>query len=75
MTQTVIKTFAFPQAWRAADFKDVARSVIADEMARERRIVFERLRRMGVHGLDAPVDEIGAQSIERYLTIKRQELI
>lgn len=60
---------------RPADFKDVARSVIADEMARERRIVFERLRRMGVHGLDAPVDEIGAQSIERYLTIKRQELI
>jgi uncharacterized protein (DUF58 family) len=61
---------AFPE-----DFGDVAKSVIADDMSRERQIVFERLRRLGVHGLDAPAANLGAQSIERYLTIKRQELI
>jgi uncharacterized protein (DUF58 family) len=60
---------------RPGGFTDVARSVIADDMVRERRIVFERLRRLGVHGLDAPAEHIGARSIERYLMIKRQELI
>ena len=58
-----------------ASFTHVARSVIADDMERERRVVFERLRRLGVHGLDAPAEHIGAHSIERYLMIKRQELI
>ena len=60
---------------RPTSFKHVARSVIADDMERERRIVFERLRRLGVHGLDATAEHIGARSIERYLMIKRQELI
>ncbi len=60
---------------RPTSFKAVTRSVIADDMQRERRIVFERLRRLGVHALDAPRDRVGAQSIERYLMIKRQELI
>ena len=63
------------QDTQPGDFSGVARAVIADDMARERRIVFERLRRLGVHGLDAPAAELGAHSIERYLTIKRQELI
>ena len=54
---------------------DVTRSVIASDFIRERLIVFERLRRLGVHCLDAPSGRIGADLINQYLLIKRQELI
>lgn len=58
-----------------ADFNDVSRSVIAADFLRERRIVFERLRRLGVHCLEAPRQQIGVELVNRYLAIKRQELI
>ncbi len=54
---------------------DVTRSVIADDFIRERMIVFERLRRLGVHCLDAPSGRIGVDLVNRYLLIKRKELI
>lgn len=54
---------------------DMTRSVIADDFIRERLIVFERLRRLGVHCLDAPSETIDASLINRYLLIKRKELI
>ncbi|MEQ9606777.1 MAG: hypothetical protein RLN99_03830, partial [Kiloniellaceae bacterium] len=53
----------------------LARSVIADEFLRERRVVLERLRRLGVHCLDVRADQIGPALISRYLEIKRRELI
>lgn len=53
----------------------MSQSVIADEFLRERRIVMERLRRMGVHCLDVKAEQIGAEIINRYLEIKRLELI
>ena len=55
--------------------RHVARSVVADEILRERRVVFERLRRRGVHCLESPPDAITTDLLNRYLQIKRQELI
>ncbi|MDJ0949862.1 MAG: DUF58 domain-containing protein [Alphaproteobacteria bacterium] len=54
---------------------DVARAVIADEFLRDRMVVFERLRRLGVHCIDAPVEQVGVDLLNRYLMIKRRELI
>ena len=54
---------------------DVTRSVIADDFIRERQIVFERLRRLGVHCLDAPSETIDVNLVNLYLLIKRKELI
>ena len=54
---------------------DVARSVVADGFIRERAVVFERLRRLGVHCLDVTADRIGMELINRYLLIKQRELI
>jgi uncharacterized protein (DUF58 family) len=58
-----------------ATLNSLARSVIADEFLRERRVVLERLRRLGVHCLDVRADRIGPALINRYLEIKRRELI
>ena len=55
--------------------RDANRTVIADSFLRERRIVLERLRRMGVHCIDAPSTEIGSDLLNRYMLIKQQELI
>jgi len=55
--------------------EDVTRSVIADDFGRERRIVFERLRRLGVQCLEAPSERMGTELIDRYLAIKSKELI
>jgi uncharacterized protein (DUF58 family) len=58
-----------------ASLNALARSVIADEFLRERRVVLERLRRLGVHCLDVRADQVGPALINRYLEIKRRELI
>ncbi|MGF1594410.1 MAG: DUF58 domain-containing protein [Kiloniellaceae bacterium] len=58
-----------------ASLNALARSVIADDFLRERRVVLERLRRLGVHCLDLRADRIGPALINRYLEIKRRELI
>ena len=57
------------------DLATLSRSVIAEDFIRERRVVFERLRRLGVECLDAPAERIGVDLVNRYLTIKRKELI
>ena len=54
---------------------DVARSVVAGGFVRERAVVFERLRRIGVHCLDVPAERIGIDLLNRYLLIKQRELI
>ncbi len=58
-----------------AAFDDVARSVIAADFLRERSIVFQRLRRLGIHCLEASREQVGVELVNRYLAIKRQELI
>lgn len=58
-----------------SDMMDVARAVVADDFLRERAMVFDRLRRLGVLCLEAPSATINADLLNRYIQIKRQELI
>jgi len=53
----------------------VARSVVADELRKERLVVFEKLRRLGVQCLEAPTNKVGTDLINRYLAIKQREMI
>ena len=53
----------------------MARALVAAEFDHDRRVVFQRLRRLGVLCLEAPHQRIGAALIDRYLTIKQRELI
>ena len=57
------------------ELQDMARSVVAHDMMRERDVVFERLRRLGVLCLDAPHQRVGPDLVNRYLLIKRREMI
>jgi len=56
-------------------FREVAESVAAEDMRRDRLVVLERLRRLGVQCLEAPHDRFGTDLLNRYLDIKRRELI
>jgi uncharacterized protein (DUF58 family) len=54
---------------------DMTESAVADGFLRERAVVFERLKRLGVHCLDVPPERIGMDLLNRYLLIKQRELI
>lgn len=73
-------TFQNPELLGAAEappgtFKALAEAAVADDFLRERRVVHERLRRLGIHCLDVPWQSIGSELVNRYLFIKRRELI
>lgn len=53
---------------------DLHRSVVATEFLRERHLVLRRLRRLGIHCLDAPPAAVSTSLLNRYLEIKRREL-
>jgi uncharacterized protein (DUF58 family) len=50
-------------------------AVVAEDFNRERQVVIERLRRAGVHCIDASPASFSVQLLNRYLDIKRRELI
>jgi uncharacterized protein (DUF58 family) len=50
---------------------DLAMAVSADTLARQRALVLQRLRQMGVDIIEAPWDRIGYRLIDAYLDIKR----
>ena len=54
---------------------DVARAVSAAQMIRERRLVMERLQRLGVFVVDTLPEHATARLISTYLTIKSREII
>lgn len=54
---------------------DMARAVIADGFLHDRQVVMRKLRRLGVLCLEAPGRTVGPELINRYLAIKRMELI
>jgi uncharacterized protein (DUF58 family) len=56
-------------------FEAVAESVIAQDIQRDRSVVFERLERMGLHCLDASTANLTIALIVRYLMIKQRGLI
>lgn len=57
------------------DLDTLARSVTADALARQRALVLERLRHLGVDVIEAPWEKIGYQLIDRYFEIKGSEAI
>jgi uncharacterized protein (DUF58 family) len=54
---------------------DIERAVVASSLARERKLVMRRLRRAGVHCIDTVPAGLGPQLINRYLEVKRREMI
>lgn len=54
---------------------DLAIAVTADTLARQRALVLQRLRQLGVDVIEAPHREIGYRLIDRYLDIKRKGAI
>jgi uncharacterized protein (DUF58 family) len=61
------------QAPEVAD--DVSRAVVAQALLRERDLVVARLKRLGVQVVEAPADRIGPALIDRYLDLKRRDLL
>lgn len=57
------------------EIDDVSRAVTAAAMLRERRIVVSRLRRLGIHVLEAPHDGVGPALVRQYLDFKRRNLL
>jgi len=62
-------------AQRPERLLDVTQAVVADSFLRERAVVFEKLKRLGVHCLDVPPERIGMDLLNQYLLIKQRELI
>lgn len=57
------------------DLVTLQRAVVADSLLREREVVLQRLRRRGILCIDANPHEVGMQLLNRYLEIKRREMI
>ena len=69
-----------PELRRLADaepvnFEATAQSVVAHGMLQERRVVQERLRRLGVHCLDVPARRLSAALVNEYVAVKQRDLI
>jgi len=54
---------------------DLNRAVVAADLARERTAVFRRLAQSGIHVVEAPHDRVGTDLLNRYLEIRRRELV
>lgn len=54
---------------------DITRANIASEMLRDRKVAITRLRRLGVHVVEASHENMNAKLVDAYLTIKRRSLI
>lgn len=57
------------------DMEQVARSLVAFELNRERSVVLERLRRVGIHCIDVDATQLSIAILNRYLLIKQRALI
>jgi len=62
-------------AARPAGPDDVSRAVVADALLRQRESVLAQLRRLGVEILEPRANELGPALINRYLDVKRRELV
>lgn len=58
-----------------ADIPRLHRAVVATDLLRDRSLVFQKLRRLGVRCLDTPADQFDSELLNRYLDITRRELI
>ena len=55
--------------------RDIAGAVVAHSLAHERDTVYERLRRLGVQCVEARDDLMPSELVNRYLDVKRREMI
>jgi len=53
------------------DLAHISMAVTAETLARQRAVVLQRLRQLGVDVIEAPWERIGYRLIDRYLEIKR----
>jgi uncharacterized protein (DUF58 family) len=60
---------------RPGRLTDLYRSVVAGDFLRERERVLARLRRLGIHCIDADPSAASARLVARYLEVKRRELV
>jgi uncharacterized protein (DUF58 family) len=60
---------------RPRDLDTLHQAVVAADFARERTVVLERLKRVGAHCIDATPDRFSMAIVNRYLDIKRRELL
>ncbi len=60
---------------RPDSLSQLGRSVVAADLRTERRSVLARLRRAGVHVLDTQPGAVSLELVNRYLDIKRRELV
>jgi uncharacterized protein (DUF58 family) len=60
---------------RPASTLSLHRAVIAHDLVREREVVLRRLRRIGASVIDAAPGEVSVQLVNRYLEIRRREMI
>lgn len=51
------------------------RAVAAEDLLRDRAQVLERVARLGVHVLDARAEQVTSRLVNRYLDMKRRELV
>jgi uncharacterized protein (DUF58 family) len=58
-----------------ATLSDVAGAVVGDQLSRQRSLVLQRLRHLGVDVIEAPWQAIGYRLLDRYLATKREEAI
>ena len=54
---------------------DVSRAVTAANLLKERELVLTKLRRLGVHVIDAPSAAMGTAVLSAYLDLKRRNLL
>ena len=60
---------------RPSDLGRLQESVVASELLQERERVFKELRRLGIYCIEASGSQIASRLINRYLEIKKRELI
>jgi uncharacterized protein (DUF58 family) len=58
-----------------ADLDTLAMAVSADGLLRQRALVLQRLRQLGVDVIEAPWDRIGTRLLDAYMAIKRSGVI
>jgi uncharacterized protein (DUF58 family) len=60
---------------RPGTLHDLHRAVVAADFVREREVVLRRLQRLGVQCLDVPPRRVTTDLLNRYLEVKRREMV
>ena len=55
--------------------EDVTRAITAAALLKERRLIINRLRHLGVHVIESEHDKVGEQLVASYIELKRRNLL